>query len=152
MAEDNDSDDQLDDFIHSYSYSDSEEAHTRRSSDDEDASCSDDSGSKPPGDLSDAEAEDMDFYDLYTTSACPSPQPPASPALKCPGRELDSVPEDPSEEPKGLHAEWRKCTCGQAPACLNEVEGHPDAVARDSCVERTDDGKKTGGQETLVHG
>ncbi|KAJ7814444.1 hypothetical protein B0H14DRAFT_3747727 [Mycena olivaceomarginata] len=112
MAADNNSGDQLDDFIHSYYYSDCDDGPHPNSSDEEDASCSE-SGSEPPEDPG-AEAEDMAIYDLYDNSARPSPQPPASPVLEDARLELDSVLEHMAEDSR-LRPEWRKRHNGRAP-------------------------------------
>ncbi|KAJ6620070.1 hypothetical protein B0H10DRAFT_1946364 [Mycena sp. CBHHK59/15] len=95
MGNDSDSGDQLDDFIHAYSYSDYN-PQSQPPSDEEDASCSD-SGSEPPEDSS-AEAEDMAIYDLYDNSTRPSPQPPASPLLHDAGLPLNAILEDITED------------------------------------------------------
>ncbi|KAJ7111959.1 hypothetical protein C8R44DRAFT_856531 [Mycena epipterygia] len=106
MAEDDYTDDQFDDFIHSYSYSDHDGGRTHASSDEEDASCSD-SGSEPPEDPS-TETEDMAIYDLYRPS--PSPQPPSSPTLQNTKLELDSVLDTIAEDSKSQRPERRKHT------------------------------------------
>ncbi|KAK7006175.1 hypothetical protein R3P38DRAFT_3037118 [Favolaschia claudopus] len=99
MAEDNHPDDQLDDFIHSYSYSDYDDhVHPDSSGEEEDASYSD-SGSEPP-ETRGAEAEDMAIYDLYDNSSFSSPQPPASPALENARLELESMLEQLAEDSK----------------------------------------------------
>ncbi|KAJ7016942.1 hypothetical protein C8F04DRAFT_1158608 [Mycena alexandri] len=147
MAEDN-SDDQLDDFIHSYSYSDYD-AQTHRSFDDDDVSCTDGSGSETPEDLS-AEAEDMDLYELYNNSACTSPQPPVSPAPK--NAELE-----PHSEPEGsktLHPEWRQCGRGQAPTTFKSCKANPDVVVEDSesDIETSEEDKSTDGEQPFARG
>ncbi|CAK5269552.1 unnamed protein product [Mycena citricolor] len=77
MGDCSDSDDQLDEFIHAYSYRD--DAILEFPDEDEVSDSAEDSGSDSEPLLSE---EVEDIYDLYNTSTRPSPLPPPSPLLE----------------------------------------------------------------------